>query len=507
MRNDRSFMKKAVGKTGVCFFAALFFLFLLINGTIYAQDFGFGFGDEENGSTSSANSGLNVTVGGEVSASMLGYVEDFSEGLDHIELGDIFSGKLNFSAKTSNGEGVINLNVEPSESPVSIDEAYLRGFFGSFEITAGLRKLTWGKADSLGPLDVINPLDTSQIYTEMADSDSLMGVKIARPLVHASFRFGQFSKIEGVFVPWFEPHYIATEGRWMPAQVKMLANPTIQMPDSLPIPVDVVVDPPTETKPDTTTLNFAQAGLRFTTTIGPADIGIQYYYGRMHQPAAKINLTSFDLDMASFPYSVGVDAGMDIQYKYNPYHQFGLDYAQVLSGFNVRAELAANITEDLAGDDGSVYNPSVAWSLGFDRDLFLGINLNLQVNESIRLFHDKLGSKDISLPPGILSNPQTAEDAIKDSLDKVDIEGGSELTSTRLTARLSKKFFRDELELRAALVCGIEDKDFLVMPALIWTKDDISFALSGGIFAGDSDGQLGQYKDNNFVKVSLMYSF
>jgi len=506
-------MKKTVGKTGTCFFAALF---LLINASIYAQDFGFGFAGDENSDNTGAGSsmgsgavgsGFNATVGGEVSASMLGYAEDFSEGTDHVELGNIFSGKLNFSAKTSTAEGIINLNVEPSESPVSIDEAYLRAFFGSFEIAAGLRKLTWGKADSLGPLDVINPLDTSSIYTEMADSDSLMGVKIARPLIHAAFRFGQFSKIEGVFVPWFEPHYIATEGRWVPAQMKMLANPAIPMPDMLPMPVDITIN---ETKPDTTTLNYAQAGLRFTTTIGPADFGLQYYYGRMHQPAAAISAaiteyTPFPLPIP--PLTIPSSIKADVSYLYNPYHQIGLDYAQVLFGFNVRAELAANITEDLKGDDGSVYNPSIAWSLGFDRDLFLGINLNLQANESIRLFHDKLGSKDISLPDITLGDLPNIEKIINDSLDKVDIEGGSKLTSTRLTAKLSKKFLRDELELRTAFVWGIEDKDCLIMPAIIWTKDDISLALSGGIFAGDEEGQLGQYKDNNFVKVALTYSF
>jgi len=500
MKKQRTFMKKPAAKTGGCFFAVLFLLFFVINGSIYAQEFGFGFGDDEDGDTGAGNSmggalgggGLSVTVGGEVSASMLGYVDDFSGGLDNIELGDIFSGQLTFSAKTSNADGVINLNVEPSESPISIDEAYLRGFFGSFEIAAGLRKLTWGKADSMGPLDVINPLDTAQIYTAMADSNSLMSVKIARPLVHASFRFGQFSKIEGVFVPWFEPHTIATEGRWMPAQMKMFDDipeeiPTNILSPLLPpglLPVEVNV-----TDELTPTLNYAQAGLRFTTTIGPADIGVQYYYGRMPQPSVKITGAPNYGDPPAPPIPVGLD--VNISYLYNPYHQFGLDYAQVLFGFNVRAELAANITEDLAGDDGTVYNPSIAWSLGFDRDLFLGINLNLQVNESIRLFHDKLGSSD-------MMSVMTGD---------FDIEGGSELTSTRLTARLSKKFLRDELELRAAVVWGIEDKDFLIMPALIWTKDDISFALSGGIFAGDEEGQLGQYKNNNFIKASLTYSF
>jgi hypothetical protein len=61
-----------------------------------------------------------------------------------------------------------------------------------------------------------------------------------------------------------------------------------------------------------------------------------------------------------------------------------------LSGFNLRAELAANITEDIAGDDGAVYNPSLAWSLGFDRSLVAGIRATLQCNETIRLLDKNL---------------------------------------------------------------------------------------------------------------------
>jgi len=487
---------------------AIFLLF--VTASLYAQ--GFGFGDEEGAGSSGAGSGLSVSVGGEVSASILGYLDDFSEGAEHIGLGDIFSGSLNFSAKTSVAEGIINLNLAVQEIPVSIDEAYLRAYFGDFEITAGLRKLTWGRADSFGPLDVINPLDSSAVFTEMADNVSLMGVKIARPLIHAVLRLGQSSKIEGVFVPYFTPHYIATEGRWAPSQMEMLtqmdtlkdANITIPMPPPMqPIPLKINL-PESD---DITKLDYAQAGLRFTTTIGSADIGVQYYYGRLPQPSVsvKVNINYVNIPPFPDPIPSSVDANVLLP-LYNPYHQIGIDYAQVLFGFNIRAEIAANITEDLEGDDGSVYNPSIAWSFGFDRDLFWGINLNLQVNESIRLMHDKLGNISMSdmadiFSSGDMSNMMGVMDG------NIDIESGSQLTSTRLTATVTKRFLRDQLELRAAVVWGIEDEDCAILPALIWTKEDLRVALSGGFFVGDEEGQLGQYKDNNFIKVSLTYMF
>jgi hypothetical protein len=448
-------MRKEQKKGTNCFIITFVLLCVLKIGVLPAQDFGFGFDDEETAYGSMAGIvSRAVSVGGEVSASLLGYVDDFSNGMDQTRLGDIFSGKLNFSAGASFADGVINLKLQPSAQPVSIDEAYVRAFFSGLEIEGGLRKLTWGKADSFGPLDVINPLD----YSELTDLSDSINLKISRPLIHASYRIGSFSKIEGVFVPFFEPMRYATEGRWVPAQMAEL-----NQLQALGVPVS---------QDDTSTLEYMQAGARFTTTIGSADFGLQYYYGRLTRPSVTM----------TFAPSSPVPTA--IHFAYNPYHQIGVDWAQVLFGFNARAELAANLTGDLAGDDGSVYNPALLWSLGFDRDLVWGINLNFQCNESIRLMDSKV-----------------ADNAL------LDIEADTDMTSTQIIAAISKKFFRDELEARLAVLWEIEGGDFLFIPSLTWTKDAVSVELSGGIFGGKKDGQFGQYRDNSFVKAALTYSF
>jgi hypothetical protein len=387
---------------------------------------------------------------------MTGFIGDFADGPGNTRLGDIFLGKLNFTAETTYAEGVVNLKVAPGPlyydgtSPVYVDEAYVTAYFGKVSVEGGLRKLTWGKADSMGPLDVVNPLD----YSDLTDLSDMMNLKIARPLIHASLVLGQFSKLEGVFVPNFEPVNFAESGRWAPAQMA-----TISQLEK--------INPQNVIRPDTTTLDYAQAGLRFTTTIGGAvDIGFQYYYGRMTTPAVT---------MAGTPLPV-------VTFAYNPYHQIGLDYAQVIAGFNLRAELAANITEDLAGDDGAVYNPSLAWSLGFDRDLFAGVNLNLQYNETIRLLDGEIAAPN-------------------------DVEAGSDISSTLITAALSKKFLRDELEVKAAAIWEVEGGACLVIPSLIWTKDDVAVEFSAGIFTGSNEGLFGQFHDSSFIKAGIRYSF
>jgi hypothetical protein len=245
--------------------------------------------------------------------------------------------------------------------------------------------------------------------------------------------------------------------------------------------------------PDTGSLNYAQAGFRFSTSIGSSDLGLQYYYGRLGQPvlimggyAASLPGVLGQLAAATNETDVNTAlAGLVLpEIRYNPYHHIGLDYARVAAGFNLRAEAALNLTSDLDGDDGGVYNPALAWSLGFDRDLFWGLNLNLQANQSLRLFNG-----------GVNSSPL------------LDIEAETPRTSTRITGVIIKRLLRDKLELRAAAVWGVEDEDFLITPAVTWTQSSLSFQCSGGFFGGSHDGQLGQYYENHFIKIGLNYAF
>jgi hypothetical protein len=510
-------------------FAFVFVLLYAVTGG-FAQEFGFGF--DNDGGTSDSAPPVSVVVGGELAAEFSGYVYDFSsaEKAKDASLGDVISGALNVRAGGTNAEAFIGFNLSAatvndlvnydSESvyaPLILDEAYVRAFIGPVNIEAGLRKLTWGKADSLGPLDIVNPMD----YTDLRNMIDIQSVKIARPMAHISWNTNGFSKLEAVFIPGFAGHRFAQdkEDRWAPAQYREMFSrveggifslvDTPQYGDILSNPLianrintlfdgvrgnmighfDNITFPPTDK------LEYFQTGLRFTTTIGPADIGAQYFYGSLFEPDVTIaGIDGFldNLIQGNLLYimtgSGGPDFGdpelVSVKIKYNRYHQMGLDYAQVLAGFNVRAEFAVHLTEDMSGEDGSVRNPFIGWSLGFDRDLFWGINANVQCNEIIRLMHDKVGSNPV-----------------------LDCEADTKLTSTRITMRFSKKFLRDELESTATVIWGIEDMDCYIIPGIVWTIGDFSTELSAGIFAGDKSGELGQYWENSFIKLGLKYSF
>ena len=203
----------------------------LLPARLSAQDsFGFGFGDDA--STPAASSPAAVSVTGTAEASVLGYFDELDSAAkaSDYSAGNLFSGSLGFSTSASNAEASVGLELDPSSAtPVSLGEAWVKTFWGRLDIEAGLKKLTWGKADSEGPLDAINPLD----YSDLTIVDQ-MERKIARPLVHATFAAGSFTRVEGVFLPAFKPNSLAYSGRWAPAALAGFSGSMEAAPHRLP---------------------------------------------------------------------------------------------------------------------------------------------------------------------------------------------------------------------------------------------------------------------------------
>ena len=503
-------------------------LALVLAGYGHSQDFGFGGYDSEDDTTpgtaapsvpapgSSSKLGLSFKMGGEIALEMTPYVHDFKmKNGQKISFWDMSSVKLNFTLSGSNvyAYTAFNLNyaafyelwkssLKLSDTPMLIDEAFLRAYIGPVNVEAGFRKLTWGRADSLGPLDVTNPLD----YSDLRNISDLKSIKIARPMLHLTWNAGVFSKLEAVFIPNFAGHRFAQEGRWASSQYSAIAD---KIPAGFMARAYEVFPPAfamglpalgpllasglshfsdfSKLFPDTSSLSYFQTGLRYTTTIGPVDIGGQYYYGNLFLPDFAIKgVDAFWGNVLSQLPGTPIP-NFDLlnpQINYNRYHQIGIDYAQVVFGFNLRAEFAVNLTEDLSGKNGSVRNPFLAWSFGFDRELPWGIYLNLQCNETIRLMNKK-----------VKNNPA------------MDCEAGTDVTSTRVTLQISKKFLRDNLESKVTAIWDIENTGFYIIPAVTWTMGGLGTELSSGIFTGKKNGELGQYWRNTFIRVGIKYSF
>jgi len=497
-------------------FKKLFLLLIVLIGTdAFCQDFGFGFDDD----TSAVSSPVSIKFGGEIAAEFAPYFHDFLENVDIQEI-SLSNVKLNLTLSSPYIEAFtfFNLNAvsigelwkgsenlkKANYTPLIIDEAFLRAYISSVNIEAGFRKLSWGRADGGGPLDITNPVD----YSDLRKITDIKAIKIARPMLHVTWNTGNFSKLEGVFIPNFASHRYASDGRWAPSQYTSMMSSieagifqiaseqygTMMLNPMFASQLDKVRNNMLNyfsanpvTFPSTNSIKYFQAGLRYTTTIGSFDIGGQYFYGNLFRPAFTIEgIGDFleNLPVSMYLGGSGNPSLLSPQIKYTRYHQIGIDYAQVLFNFNVRAEVAIHLTEDTKGNDGSLQNPFIGWSLGFDRDLVLGLNINLQCNETLRLFNSKIGDNPV-----------------------LDAEAGTKAVSTRLTMQLSKKFLKDNLESKATVIWDIENSDFYIIPGIVYTMGSLTSELSAGFFAGKENGELGQYRKNNYIKVGLKYSF
>ena len=113
------------------------------------------------------------------------------------------------------------------------------------------------------------------------------------------------------------------------------------------------------------------------------DIGGIYYFGFIREPVIEIP------EADPTDYSIHFDR----------LNLFGLEFATVVGGFNLRAEAAYNMTEDFDGDDPYIHNHTISYMGGFDRDLPLSnLNVNIQGRGEYLLANDEVsdnGSADV----------------------------------------------------------------------------------------------------------------
>jgi len=509
-----------------------------------AQD-GFGF-DDESATAEAPDTGQGagllsgVSVGGKVvfdtTAFFAAGVSAAGDTAADTPLSGLPTGRLDFKAQGASVDAVLKLRINESilkDSPASmLDEASVRIYLGKVDLEGGLLKRSWGKADNEGPLDVLNPYDRTDLtLTEILDR------KIAQPMLSATLALGPLSKVEAVFLPGFEGHRIADSGPWAPLALtsqkanvynqfyyganpsanggmgnglyasyysaawasvysatfaQVAQNPSLSttvVSASAAAQANATVSAQTSAiaaqaaeaangkvvdlldYPETDTLEYAQGGLRYTTSFGGADFGLQYFYGFLPTPVANADPLAFAAN------------GYRVPISFNRYHQAGVDLATVLLGLNLRAELAANVTEDLEGDDPLVTNPAIAWALGFDVDLFAGISLNVQGSGSLRLLDDKVGTAAF------------------------DVEDGTDALKSRVLGTLMQKLFKETVEWKMTAVYDVQDGGLLLNPTLAFIVGDARLEAKAGWFTGGKDSELGQFADSSYGRVSLSYAF
>jgi hypothetical protein len=280
---------------------------------------------------------------------------------------------------------------------------------------------------------------------------------------------------------------------------------------------------PNSIYPDVKNLKYGQYGLRVLGTAGTVDLGASYYYGWYKQPS--VNYSSYIKSIETMVNQIAAAPTLGLAYQsllaqgksqsealqslavangwqfglpvlaYDRKQTFGLECATVLWHFNVRGELAYNLTDDIAGTDPWVHNNSIAWLGGFDIDLpFWNANLNVQETGTLILNGDECDK----------NHKKYAEYSAND----VDYSKKG-YTNNKIVANFSTSFMNDKLAPEITVMYGIERGDLVVMPKLTYKPDqNLTFTASGMIInCANEDSEFYGWRKNSFVSLKAKYQF
>lgn len=382
-----------------------------------------------------------------------------------------------------------------------IDEAHITLFYDRFRFQAGYAKQVWGTGDQIHVVDVINSEDLRDFI-----NPDYRERRIARPMARLVVPVGTHGRWEAVYVPTFAPDRIPRQGPWTPPQLRELeqavgaavATPIAPANDDAAAAARMeaaawaaaVVE-----EPDTGTLEWGQAALRYRDTAGPLDFGLIYYYGFLKQPSLTFALASTAQQNGGADPGANVlttlSVGDRIILNYDRVHVIGIELAAVLGGFNTRAEAAWYITEDVDGDDPAVTNNSVRYLAGFDRDIPVSsLNLNIQ-----------------GLGAWTLGSDRIDRNVEKRGLFDFQYDPRGRYRTHTVSAALTDRLFNERVLPEMALAWAVETEDLYLAPAVEFVlQDDVRLTAEGAFFIGD-EGPFGAFRDNDFVQLRLEYRF
>jgi hypothetical protein len=421
---------------------------------------------------------LRATVG-EDALSDIGAI---SSEEDSIEYGS--EAKLNLTYTGDTIDAFINLQIDPDqlEDDMStlFDEAYLRYYGSGFDFETGLMKVVWGKGDQLHVVDLLNSDD----LTDFVNPDYI-DRRLAVPMAKLNVQVGVQGKLEFVYIPTLTPNTNPTSGAWATQQAQDLVDKTEEYITYVALSAYNETYTATSSEaaatlaeasilekysdgsalyPDTDTLDYSQAAVRWTDSFGGIDVGALYYCGFLKDPS--VDVTNLDI-------------------SYDRLHAFGLEAGGIVGGFNLRSEAAYYMTEDIAGDDPVVHNNSLNYLVGFDRDLPLhNINLNMQATGSYILNNDEISNGDI------------------------EYDGDDDYSSNLIVCKISDTFNHEKVSIEAKGIYEIEDEDWMIGPEITLAPNgEFEFSAEARFFGGDDDGRLGQFDESSYLQLKVKAMF
>lgn len=472
-------------------FFLIFLVALFSMAQIFAQDWDDDWGDGSSSNSSEKSAGGfwdKFKISGDASLGGRIYFDGESAGKTEVRAIPELKLGLDYEGSSTNFSARINLSERTLlHNQIDIlDEFRADLFLGDFVLSAGKMKVVWGKGDKLHVVDNFNAND----YTDFLIPDYL-DRRAGEYMFRVQYNAPSIFRLEGIWTPIMRGEVYAEDGRWVPNKVNTLTQAVIDILDSGMLAATgekgtgitasqllSMMKIQDDMYPNTNRLEYGQFGFYGNFSIGVVDVGVSYYNGHYKQVSANM---------------AAVLAGVMPILEYDKLQVFGLDAQAAAGPFTLRAELAYNLTKDVAGDDPWVHNNSISYLAGFDVGIPLhNLNLNVQGTGNFVLKKDKIS------------------DSIYKSVD-TDSDPTGYYSNNKIVVQLKDTFYYEKVEAMIKAIYGFERRDLVLMPEVSYKiRDEWKARLSGLFihnFGDDGDSEFEGWLDNSFIQLSVTYSF
>jgi len=373
---------------------------------------------------------------------------------------------MQWKAGQTEAKSLLEISPRSMEAPITwedlLREVSVRQYFSWGHLEAGLMIREWGKGEGVHVVDPLNSLD--QRYGIVPD---LNAMKIPTMMVSVNLQ-REASALELVYLPFFQPMKLALFGEWAVADPQFAALIT-----------------GTTSVENTRTLSHGQFAARGRTTLGPADIGLVYYYGFQSQPGYEIAMGLLSLDPLVYG-PTGIEAIL-----YTRSQLFGLEGALVLGPFTLLWEGGFWLSEDTEGTDATRYNSKVAY-LGGVEYMLPGTSVFTSVQWS---GHYVLGFDGLQFPD-------------VDALQAYD----GKAYANMLIAAVEIPLLRERLNIRLAGMYQLESRGYALLPSIRWSlNDNLELELSSRIYgaagASTPESIYQRWDGNDVLEIRMTHAF
>ncbi len=347
-------------------------------------------------------------------------------------------------------------------------DIYFDSLFDSLNLKVGKIIYSWGNADELKPVDILNPQDMTFLLFKPVNERKYGAFSCAATLYLNSNTF-----VEAVVIPEFVPNDLETNAFVFKDLLELMTNPmyTLNTPE---MPAD--------------NMHRMNYGMRVGFMPWGMDLHLEFFKGYDKLPIIELSLITPPpvMTLSATPVYKSLEMyGLDLQKNLFSDNTLRAEIAYFRKGkffslYNNEADpMTSPLVLDLvSGGAGIIEKDMIEYTVGIDwmNIILKRAYLNVMVNGQIILYHNE-------------------------TIDQ-------EEHTYSLISTLEYAFKRDKIRLKIREFYNINDEAMIIgFETTYRISTSFTMTFGGWIFSGDEDSYYGQFSDDDFLYLKLEAKF